>query len=148
MNLNLVQLIGRIVNDVELRSTNTGKKVGSFRIATNRTWKDASGQKREDAQFHNIVVWGKQAQLIAEYCTKGSLIYVEGHLQTRDYVGKDGQKRYVTEIVLDNMQFGPKPAGSAPAKNFVKKQEDDLPEFDDMEMPKSSDDIDIRDIPF
>lgn len=132
--INRVQLYGNITKDIELKSTKNGKAVASLTIATNRVWKDESGTKKEDAQFHNCVAWGKTAELINKYLGKGSAIYVEGRLQTRSYEAKDGSKRYVTEVVIDEMQFGPKGKGNSEKKDdgFIgdedkKPNEDELP---------------------
>jgi single-strand DNA-binding protein len=103
MNLNKVMLIGNLTRDPEVRQTGTGKNVASFAIATNMVWTDASGQKQERAEFTNVVAWGKLADICGRYLHKGSKAYVEGRLQTRDWTGKDGVKRYSTEVVIENM---------------------------------------------
>jgi len=103
MNLNKVMLIGNLTRDPEIRQTGTGKNVGSFAIATNLVWNDANGQRQERAEFTNIVAWGKLADICGRYLKRGSKIYLEGRLQTRDWVGKDGVKRYSTEVVAENM---------------------------------------------
>ena len=115
MNLNKVFLIGRLTADPQLRSTASGTQVASFSIATNRVWNDKNGQKQEAVEFHNVVVWGRQAELASRFLNKGSLLLVEGRLQTRDWEGKDGQKRKTTEIVCERQQLGPRSAGT---KNF------------------------------
>ncbi len=112
MNLNKVFILGRVTADPQLRSTSGGSQVSSFSIATNRVWNDRSGTKREETEFHNVVVWGRQAEVASRFLTKGSLVLVEGRLQTRDWEGKDGQKRKTTEIICERMQLGPRPAGS------------------------------------
>jgi single-strand DNA-binding protein len=126
-------------------------------MATNRVWKDASGQKKEDAQFHSIVLWGKQAEMASQYLTKGSLVYIEGRLQTRSWESQGG-KKYITEIVGEKIQLGPKSMGggsvrpSAPRDaNPVKQQtEEDIPVIEDgsFDVPESKDEIDVKDIPF
>lgn len=103
MSLNKVQLIGNITRDPELKQVPGGQAVVSFGIATNFTWTDSSGQKQNKVEFHNIVAWRKLAEIIAQYMKKGSKIYIEGRLQTRDWEGEDGVKRYRTEITADNM---------------------------------------------
>lgn len=103
MNLNKVMLIGNITRDVEIRQTGTGKSVASFSVATNMVWQDATGNKQERAEFTNVVAWGKLADICGRYLKKGGKVYVEGRLQTRDWTGKDGIKRYTTEVVLENM---------------------------------------------
>ena len=99
MNLNKVFLIGNLTRDPELRNLPSGAAVVSFGLATNRVWKDKQGEKQEDAQFHNIVVFGRQAEIVNQYLTKGSLVLIEGRIQTRSWDGKDGSKQYRTEIV-------------------------------------------------
>lgn len=102
-SLNKATLIGNLTRDVELKETKNGQSVCSFAVATNRSWKSSEGEKQEDVQFHNIVAWGKLAEICGQYLSKGKKVYVEGRLQTRDWEGEDGNKRYTTEIVIDNM---------------------------------------------
>lgn len=111
MDLNKVMLIGRLTKNPEVRSTPSGQSVTSFSIATNRVYKDASGQKQEKGEFHNIVAWGKLAEICGQYLTKGRRAYIEGRLQTRDWVGQDGVRRYSTEIVAENMIILDGPGG-------------------------------------
>jgi single-strand DNA-binding protein len=103
MSLNRAQIIGNLTRDPETRQTPSGRSVANFGIATNHRWTDASGQKQEKVEFHNVVVWGKLAEICAQYLKKGSKVFVEGRLQTREWEGQDGVKRYRTEIVADNM---------------------------------------------
>ncbi len=103
MNLNKAMIIGNLTRDPELRNTPSGVAVASFSVATNQVWNDQNGQKQERVEFHNIVVWRKLAEICGQYLKKGSKIYIEGRLQTRDWVGQDGVKRYRTEIIADNM---------------------------------------------
>lgn len=103
MNLNKAMIIGNLTRDPEIRTTPNGVSVASFSIATNQVWKDQSGQKQEKAEFHNIVAWKRLAEICGQYLKKGSKIYVEGRLQTRDWAGQDGVKRYRTEIIMENM---------------------------------------------
>ena len=113
MDLNKVMLIGRLTRDPELRSTPSGKSVASFSIATSRQWTDAQGQKQKQSEFHNCVVWGKLAEIAQQYLRKGRQIYLEGRLQTRDWTGQDGVKRYRTEVIADNfIMLGSKPDGA------------------------------------
>lgn len=116
MNLNKVFLIGNLTRDPELRNLPSGIAVVSFGMATNRVWKDKQGQKQEDAQFHNVVVFGRQAEIANQYLTKGSLVLIEGRIQTRSWDGKDGSKQYRTEIVAETIQFGPR-SGPGAATN-------------------------------
>jgi single-strand DNA-binding protein len=112
MYLNKALIIGNLTQDPELRSTPSGSSVTSFTVATNRVWNDNTGQRQEETEFHNLVAFGKQAEIITQYLRKGSLIYIEGRLRTRSWEAPDGQKRYKTEIVIDNFQMGPKGTSS------------------------------------
>lgn len=103
MDLNKVMLIGRLTRDPELRNIPSGQSVTSFGLATNRYWKGSDGQKQEQVEFHNIVLWARLAEVASQYLHKGSRIYVEGRLQTRDWTGQDGAPRRTTEIVGDSM---------------------------------------------
>jgi len=98
-----VMIIGRLTRDPELRSIPSGKSVATIGLATNRFWVDANGQRQKGTEFHNVVMWSKLAEIAAQYLKKGAKIYVEGRLQTREWTGQDGVKRYRTEIVAENM---------------------------------------------
>jgi single-strand DNA-binding protein len=111
MNLNKVFLIGRLTIDPEIRTIPSGDKVTSFGVATNRTWTDKSGNKKESTEFHNVVLWGRQAEIVSQFLKKGSVIFVEGRLQTRSWQGKDGVSRRTTEIIGERVQLGPRPTG-------------------------------------
>src|SRR3989344_2496708 len=138
MNLNKVLLIGNLTRDPELKSLPSGQQLASFSIATNRFWTDKQGQKQSQAEFHNCVAFARQAEVISQYCTKGSLIYVEGRIQTRSWDAQDGTKKYRTEIIVENMRFGPRGGGegAAPQRGMNKPapgKEDDqatAPELD------------------
>lgn len=112
MYLNKVFIIGNLTRDPELKSLPSGVQVTSMGIATNRVWRDKEGEKKEDTEFHNIVVFGRQAETVAQYLRKGSSALVEGRLQTRSWES-DGQKKYRTEIIADRVQFGAR-GGSSP----------------------------------
>jgi len=115
MYLNKAIIIGNLTRDPELRSLPSGVKVCTFSVATNRVWRDKNGQKQEDTQYHNVVVFGTQADNVAQYLRKGSSLLVEGRMQTRSWDDKDGKKQYRTEVVADRVQFGPKSSGAAPS---------------------------------
>ena len=102
MDLNRVQIIGNVSRDVELKSTEKGQQLCSFGIATNQSWTDSKGKKQQRAEFHNLVAWGKLAEIINKYAKKGAKVYVEGRLQTQQWE-KDGLKHSRTEIVADNL---------------------------------------------
>jgi len=112
MYLNKIMIYGNLTRDPELKALPSGIQVCNLSIATNRTWKDKNGKKNEDVEFHNVVAFGRQAETIAQYLRKGSALYVEGRLQTRSWE-TDGVKKYRTEIVAENTQFGPKSANIA-----------------------------------
>jgi single-strand DNA-binding protein len=104
--LNKVLLIGNLGKDPEMRSLPSGQSVASFTLATSRRWKDQGGQRQEQTEWHNIVVFGKQAEIAGQYLTKGKQIYIEGRIQTRSWDDRQsGEKKYRTEIVCDNFQM-------------------------------------------
>src|SRR3990167_5561270 len=107
MYLNKALLIGNLTRDPELRSLPSGVKVCSFSLATNRIWKDKNGARQESTDYHNVVVFGKQAESVSQYLKKGSSVLVEGRMQTRSWDAPEG-KKYRMEIVADNIQFGPR----------------------------------------
>ena|ERR1017187_7192712 len=109
MNLNKVQLIGRATANPELKTTPSGQSVATLGIATNRTWTDKAGAKQEKTEFTNCVFWGKTAEIVSQYVVKGATLYVEGRLETREWEDKQQQKRKVTEVIVENLQLGPKP---------------------------------------
>lgn len=155
MNLNKALLIGRLTNNVESRALPSGQTVVSFGLATNRTWKDQSGNKQETAEFHNIVAFGKLAEICATYLKKGQLIFAEGRIQTRSWQGQDGAKKYRTEIVMQNMQMGPKAAGNTigdaarnikPTKNSSSAET--IPVVEESEISQTEEEINVKDIPF
>ena len=102
-SLNRGQVIGNVTRDAEVRQIPSGQTVASFSVATNRSWTDSSGQRQDKADFHNIVAWGKLAEICSQYVKKGRKIYVEGRMQTSEWEGDDGQKRYRSEIVAENV---------------------------------------------
>jgi single-strand DNA-binding protein len=103
--LNKVMLIGNLTRDPELRYIPSGSAVATFTIGVNRVWKTPTGEKKEQASFIRIVVWGRRAEVCGEYLSKGSPVFVEGRLQSRDWQTQDGQKRNTVEVVADNVQF-------------------------------------------
>lgn len=105
MSVNKVILVGRLGQNPEVRYTPSGAAVANFSIATNESWMDKSGQKQERTEWHRVVVWGKLAELCAQYLTKGRQAYVEGRLQTRQWQDKDGQTKYTTEVQAQTVQF-------------------------------------------
>jgi len=110
MYINKVFLFGNLTRDPELRALPSGMNVASFSVATNRVYKDRDGKKQEQTDFHNVVVFGRQADTINQYLKKGSSVFVEGRMQTRSWE-KDGKKNYRTEVIADRVQFGPRGSG-------------------------------------
>lgn len=144
-------LLGNLTRDPELKSLPSGIKVVSASLATNRTFKDQNGQKKEQVEYHNIVAFGKVAELIAQYSKKGSSLYVDGRLTTRSWDGTDGQKKYRTEIIVENFQFGPRRDGASTGtyqKDDTAKSapKDDDQGFDSIEYPQEE--SNLEDIPF
>ncbi len=154
MYLNKAVIIGNLTRDPEVKALPSGFKVCSFSLATNRVWKDKNGAKQESVDYHNIVVFGRQAETAGQYLKKGSSALVEGRMQTRSWDGQDGQKRYRTEIVADRVQFGTRAGGSsAPASSGTKSAssvddsaQKDAPPVDTIDYPEEE--INPDDIPF
>ncbi|HLC95642.1 MAG TPA: single-stranded DNA-binding protein [Patescibacteria group bacterium] len=113
MNVNKAILVGRLTRDPDMRTTTSGQAVATISIATNNFWTDKSGTKQEKTEFHNVVLWGRLAEIASQYLTKGQECFIEGRLQTREYTAKDGTQRRVTEIVGENMQLGSRAQGSS-----------------------------------
>jgi single-strand DNA-binding protein len=103
--LNMAQIIGHLGRDPEVRYTPEGTAVAKLAVATNETWKDKDGEKQERTEWHRVVLFDKTAEIAAEYLKKGSLVYLQGRLQTRKWQGDDGQDRYTTEIVAERMRM-------------------------------------------
>ncbi|OGI67391.1 single-stranded DNA-binding protein [Candidatus Nomurabacteria bacterium RIFCSPLOWO2_01_FULL_41_12] len=152
MFLNKIILIGNLTRDPELRSLPSGVKVCSFSLATNRVWKDKNGARQESADYHNVVVFGRQAETVAQYMKKGSSILVEGRMQTRSWDDKTtGEKKYRTEVIADRTQFGPKGGqsgggGAGAASTSAKAPASEGGDVDTIEYPEE--DINPEDIPF
>lgn len=141
-SVNKVILIGNLGANPELRATKSGTAVCEVRLATNDAWTDKSGQKQERTEWHRVVIWGRSAENVAKYMTKGRSLYVEGHLQTREWTDKEGVKRYTTEIVAERIQFlGSKPEG-VPSKG------DYPPPPNDDDAPSGDSSFSDDDLPF
>ena len=112
--VNKVILLGNLGADPELKSTPSGQSVCSLRVATSETYKDKDGNKQEKTEWHRVTVWGKQAEMVNQYCKKGKQIYLEGKIQTRKWQDKDGKDQYTTEVVAENVKFlGSKDGGAS-----------------------------------
>ncbi|MFA6446281.1 MAG: single-stranded DNA-binding protein [Candidatus Paceibacterota bacterium] len=158
MYINKAFLYGNLTRDPEVRALPSGVKVASFALATNRTYKDKDGNKKDVTEFHNIVAFAKPAELIAQYMKKGRPMFIEGRMQTQSWDDKTtGVKKYRTEIVVENFQFGPSTpgsgaggsypsAGASSNKQSVEAPQQDKAPMDTIEYP--SEDINAEDIPF
>lgn len=139
-SLNKVMLIGHLGKDPEMRFTPSGKAVTNFTMATNEVWLDQSGEKQERTEWHRVVTWGKLAENCAKLLSKGKQIYIEGRIQTRQWDDKDGNKRYTTEIVANQMQLlssmdsqGPRTSGASEDPGYgASDNGPSSPEFDDI----------------
>ena len=158
MYINKAFIYGNLTRDPETRALPNGTPVTSFSVATNRVYKDKNGARQESVDYHNVVVFGRQAETVSQYLKKGSAAFIEGRIQTRSWDDKDGTKKYRTEIIADRIQFGPKGSGaagggdypaSASAGGAVKPKAQVPqagPELETIEYP--DEDINPDDIPF
>lgn len=142
MNLNKVFLVGRLTRDPQAKSLPSGQQVANFGLATDRFFFDKNRQKQQQTEFHNIVMFGKLADIASQYLRKGSLVLIEGRLQTRSWQDSTGNKRSRTEIVTERMQLGPRSAGKViPAK-------EEQPSTEEIPVIEEETEIDVKDIPF
>jgi len=178
MNLNKAFILGNVTRDPEVRSLPSGQQVTNFSIATNRRYTASSGEKKEEVEFHNIVAFGKLADIASRYLNKGSLVLIEGRIKTRNWTNPAGVKQYRTEIIADLLQLGPKGSGGSPsgASNYKRSsamspepdqqqsRQEDIPVIEENYTPPVADnpddnksvsfednaaeEIDVKDIPF
>jgi len=172
MYLNKVFLVGRLTADPVLRTTPSGQSVCSFGVATNRVWFDKStNQKQEETQYHNIVLWRRLAEIGSQFLSKGSLVLIEGRLQTRSWQDSSGKNQYKTEIIGERMQLGPRTAGKVVPQEkkssseeipIIEEDSNSSEEESEEESPKASsasssssekeeeseEEIDVKDLPF
>ena len=151
MYFNRAIIIGNLTRDPELRSLPSGVQVATIGVATNRVWKDKNGARQESADYHNVVVFGRQAETTAQYLRKGSSVLVEGRMQTRSWDAADGTKKYRTEVVADRVQFGPRrdggaTSGAASAEASASQNKQESPPADAIEYPEEN--VNVDDIPF
>jgi single-strand DNA-binding protein len=147
MNLNKAMIIGNLTRDPELKNTGSGQSVASFSVATNLVWTDKSGQQQKKVEFHNITAWGKLADVCSKYLHKGSKVYIEGRLQTTDWTGQDGVKRYRTGIVTSNMIMLDNKGGMNPNTGTPNSQSgstDNEPIIDIPEEPSDGEEIKVE----
>jgi len=147
MDLNKAQIIGRITQDLELKQTPNGQNVMSFSVATNRNWTDWNGMKQEQVEFHNVVLWGKLAEIANQYLRKWSKLFLEWRIQTRSWEAQDGSKRYKTEIVWENMIMLDSKADSEALWKSNNSVSNNTPAVKKTN-PKVEEEISIEDIPF
>lgn len=144
MNLNKAFLIGRLTNDPQLRSLPSGQSICSFGIATNRYFFDKTGQKQEKTEFHNIVLFGKLAEIASKYLKKGGLVFVEGRIQSRTWQDSSGNQKTRVEIIGERIQLGPKSAAKPEEEKEAPEEltsEEEIPVIEE-------DEIDVSQIPF
>src|SRR6476661_5321858 len=146
MSVNKVILVGNLGKDPEVRFTQTGSAVANFSIATSEQWNDRDGKRQERTEWHNIVVWGKQAETCGQYLSKGRQVYVEGRITNRSYDDKDGNKKYITEIIARDVRFlggagGGGGGGGAGGAGRGAEQGFSAPAGEDAAAPPEDDDI-------
>jgi len=151
MNLNKAIIVGRATATPEMKTTTGGNSVTSFSVATNSNWKDKSGQKQEQVEFHNVVAWGRLAEIVSQYLTKGQICMVDGRIQTRSWDDQQGVKHWKTEIVAENFQLGPRSGQGGGSGSY--EQADSKPAPQDQPAPPAptnggEEDIKVEDIPF
>ena len=150
MNFNKAIVLGNLTRDPERRSLPSGDPVCNFSVATNRYY-TTQGEKREETEFHNIVLFGKLAETASQYLKKGSMVLIEGRIQTRSWDSQDGKKNYKTEIVGERMQLGPRREGATPTpapQVESRNKEEEIPVIREDTPTKNTDEIDVKDIPF
>jgi len=145
MNLNKVFILGNLTRDPEIRALPSGQSVASFGMATNRFFTDKNGQKQQQVEYHNIVAFGKLAETVSSYLTKGSLALIEGRLQTRSWQDSSGNKRTRTEIIAERIQLGPK--GFRAQVSPDQTQPKERPKEDIPIIEEGEEEIDVKDIP-
>ncbi len=154
MNFNKAIILGNLTRDPETRTLPSGQPVTNFSVATNRVYTDKSGAKQQSVEFHNIVAFGKLADICSRYLNKGKMVLVEGRIQTRSWQAQDGSKRYRTEIVMENMQLGPRGATGGPTEPSAPTVEqppttEEIPVIDaDEGVDFGEQKTELKDIPF
>ncbi len=167
MNLNKVFILGNVTRQPEVKALPSGQSVANFGLATNRFYKDSTGEKKQDTEFHNVVAFGKLADICSRYLNKGSLLFVEGRIKTRSWQGAAGTKQYKTEIIANNIQLGPRSMGGIMSSTAEESKNEDIPIIEESynpppvekdtlqetqpEMIKEEEEekeIDVKDIPF
>jgi len=148
MNLNKIFLIGRLTRDPELKTLPSGDPVANFGFATDNFFTDKSGQKQQQVEFHNIVLFGRLAEIASQYLTKGSLAFLEGRIRTRTWEDSSGNKRYRTEIIGQRLQLGPRNVAKAAPAQEQKQGAKDIKEENIPIIEEGEGEIDVSQIPF
>ena len=152
MNFNKAIIVGNLTRDPESRTLPSGQPVVSFSVATNRIYNDQSGNKKQVVEFHNVVVFGKLADICSRYLAKGRLVLIEGRIQTRSWQDQSGNKRNRTEIVAESMQMGPRAGEAAPSAPSQASAQDEIPIIETEELPSVTEEneegVNVKDIPF
>lgn len=147
MNLNKVFILGNLTRDPEVRTTPGGTQVANFSIATNRIWYNQAKEKNQEVEFHNVVVWGRLAEIASQYLTKGAMVLIEGRIKTRSWQAQDGTKKYRTEIIAENMQLGPRNQGSGIKTENQENSVQSAPN-EENSIPTTSEEIGSDEVPF
>lgn len=152
MNFNKAIILGNLTRDPDSRTLPSGQPVVNFGLATNRIYTDQAGNKQQVVEYHNVVVFGKLADICSRYLTKGRLVLIEGRIQTRSWQGQDGVKRYRTEIVAENMQMGPRAGETAPPTPPAPSAQEEIPIIETEELSsvqeETEEGVNVKDIPF
>jgi single-strand DNA-binding protein len=148
MNLNKVFVLGNLTRDPEMKSLPSGQPVTTFGMATNRTWKNKSGGRETQVEYHNIVLFGRLAEIANQYLSKGKSAFIEGRIQTRSWQDKDGQKKFKTEIVGEGLQLGPRVGGESSGAGTPSAPTTPPPQEELQTVEYPADEINPDDIPF
>ncbi len=152
--MNKVWIVGRLGQDPQVRTMPSGGVVMNFSVATSKRWTDKNGQKQEKTEFHNVVFWGRPAEVAGQYLIKGQEVFIEGRLESRKYTGKDGVERKITDVIAESFQFGSKPQGasrgnySAPAPKASQDQSSKEEQIPTINLDEEQGEVRIEDVPF
>ncbi len=146
MNLNKVFILGNLTKDPEIRTIPSGQQVATFGVATNRVWYNQAKEKNQEVEFHNVVVWGRLAEIASQYLAKGKMVLIEGRIKTRSWQAQDGTKKYRTEIIAESMQLGPKTQGASSYNKPESKE--GTPAAEESAAPDNSEEITTEEVPF
>ncbi|MBU4204623.1 single-stranded DNA-binding protein [Patescibacteria group bacterium] len=142
MNLNKVFILGNVTRQPEVKALPSGQSVTSFGLATNRFYTDNTGTKKQDAEFHNVVAFGKLADICSRYLNKGSLVFIEGRLKTRSWQSLSGSKQYRTEVIANNIQLGPRSTAGTAAPMMEESKSEEIPIIEENYSPRPNENPD------